>query len=482
MRPLQISLAPLQRIFVALAVLAALPPGASAAGSPYTKAMRTDNGCIFYLYPEYEVTQSSWSGKCAADKEISGKGELRFEARLVDPKDGFLGTRVGVMVGEMRKGLLEGKASQSRTYFDANQRKVRELRETAQVVGGLANGPGERVIEFYRADSGKLNYKQTITGNFINDALNGQGRVKTERQSGFSQGNIEEGLFENGVGKQTTSRFLGTLLGGDLVVPGVNYELPSGKPLNQVGFPELADKDVLVGHVERPAGKLPIRLRKSNLNVSFLNEFEVFRENWNIVCLQPQVQTGTLGCMGGEVHVKRPKFDFVGTGIELELSDLDSNEHPARQLEFFVEKRKAEQEAREAAAAARKAELEKNTYSESNFSACVRDADRLLVDQNALQREFDALEKEDSSLSFLENLIQSTRAAGFRVDNAQIDNYNSRARQRNAWNKNLHDQKKRLQDRQDRLFERCNGKEVLVPMFEKYCTNNANVFCKSFDQ
>ncbi|TXH88690.1 MAG: hypothetical protein E6Q78_10030 [Rhodoferax sp.] len=440
------------------------------ADARFTQAAKTAEGCIFYIYPDYEVTSASWKGKCTPEKEISGNGELKFEARLTDPKEGFLGKREFLMTGQFKRGLMDGKGTQTRVYYDKDGKKTQKQHDVGTFSSGL-NGAGERLTETFEINSGKLMSKEQIAGNFSDGALHGQGRITLNRRGGYSDGYIEEGLFEQGKSKLTDTRFLNTILGGDVVLKRISYDTKTGEPTSQEGAPK---PDNLVGYVDRPKGKLHIVLMRRNLTSSFLKEFALVRRNWVVECVQPDHngRGDAISCVVGKVEVKDPEFRYQGS-IALNLDDLDNERHPAPELQYHVDMAALTEKSKQAANEEKAKELAKLG---EQFKACIQRSRRLDESERQLNRELDDLRNRESNLGMLGSLIDGAQSIGA---NADVDGYNRRARELRADIKRHDEKRKALSSKYRDLEDSCPTK-VPTSMVEQYCGGDETLYCKGF--
>ncbi|NTV95740.1 MAG: hypothetical protein HGA75_10025 [Thiobacillus sp.] len=447
-----------------------------------TKAVTTKDGCIFYTYPEYQVTSASWEGKCTPGADLEGKGTLRYEARYMDEKEGFIGNRVTTDAGVFKAGRLEGAGSRSRDFFDKEGRKFKEIRHKGNFQAGWKKGLGESIKDHFDVKTGQVYMHVVDKGNYQEDNLYKEARrvVTSPSYRRFDKKILDAEFYPGGDIRSARVTFTKTVLGGDIVFEGVLFE--GGYEDTITGFAGGYGEEEIEGILRRSAGNIKIVVKWADLNKGerFLNSFKLIRDNWRVECYEAKgFDKQMMQCGEVEMHVKQPEFDFTSRPWEgaiyrlFDLSHIDDARHPNPELQALVEDRlRAERAARQYA----QEEAERNSsFSRDEFQSCVRMSRQ--VDQMArdLDAEEGRLDDAHSSMMTAKAMIEAAHANGLNISTAPFyDRQNSYNEMVDNYNRNL----ERAEAKKDQYNSRC-GKKGTVPTayVETYCLGVETHFC-----
>lgn len=451
-----------------------------------TKAVKTKEGCVFYTYPEYDVTRATWEGKCAPGAELDGQGSLHYEARYMDAKEGFIGTRVTVDSGGFKAGRLDGQGSRKRDFFDKEGRKYKEITSTGNYRAGWLTGQGETARTHIEAKTGQAYKRVTDKGNFDEDYAykEAQRVVTSPSYKRFEKKILDAEFYPGGDIRQARLTFTKTVLGGDIVFEDVLFK-GDGHEDTITGFSGGWGQEEIEGTLRRPGNPIRIRVKWADLNGGerFLNSFKLIRDNWTVECFDAKAfGKGMMQCGQVEMHVKQPEFDFSSRHWDgalfriFDLSHIESERHPNPELQAMAENALAAQRA------SRQHRLEEaerqSAYSRDEFQACVRMSRQLEQMQQEVYDAGQRLDDRRSGIGTLKAMLDASRANGL---NVSYDIYNRRVDEFNDMAAAYKRDEGRLNDRIDRFNDSCTRQgSVPKSYFADYCSGSDTRFCKDF--
>lgn len=451
-----------------------------------TKAVKTKEGCVFYTYPEYDVTTATWEGKCTPGADLDGKGTLRYEARYMDPKEGFIGTRITLENGGFKAGRLEGPGSRKRDFFDKESRKYREIVSNGNYRAGWLTGQGESARTHIDAKTGQIYKRAVEKGNFDEDYPNkaAQRVITSPTYRRFEKKILDAEFYPGGDIRWARVTFTKTVLGGDIVFEDVMFKGDHHED-TITGFAGGAGSEEIEGILRRPGANIRILVNWADLNEPerFLNSFKLIRDNWTVECFNAKAfGKGMMQCGQVEMHVKRPEFDFSSRHWDgelfkiFDLSHIENERHPNPELQAMAENALA---AQRAGKQLRQEEAErKSVYSRDEFQSCVRMSQQL---EQMQQNVYDAGQRLDdtrSSLGTLKAMLDGARSNGL---NVSYDIYNRRVDEFDRMIAAYKRDEARLNDKVDRFNGSCTRQgSAPKSYFADYCSGTDTRFCKDF--
>lgn len=451
-----------------------------------TKAVKTKEGCVFYTYPEYDVTTAAWEGKCTPGAELDGPGTLRYEARYMDAKEGFIGTRGTVESGGFKAGRLEGPGSRKRDFFDKEGRKYKEITSTGHYRAGWQKGQGESARTHIDAKTGQAYQRVTDKGNFDEDYAykEAQRVVTSPSYKRFGKKILDAEFYPGGDIRWARVTFTKTVLGGDIVFEDVMFK-GDGHEDTITGFLGGFGQEEIEGTLRRPGNPIRIRVKWADLNEAerFLNSFTLIRDNWTVECFNARAfGKGMMQCGQVEMHVKQPEFDFSSRHWDgelfriFDLSHIESERHPNPELQAMAENALA---AQRAGRQLRQEEAErKSAYTRDEFQSCVRMSRQLEQMQQSVYDAGKRLDDTRSSIGTLKAMLDGARSNGL---NVSYDIYNRRVDEFNGMAAAYKRDEDRLNDRIDGFNASC-ARQGSVPKsyVADYCSGSDTRFCKDF--